>query len=517
MPFQLSKAQLNSSLEQRCFALLVVLHFLPVLSFRFFHTLDGPSHLYNASLIKHLLLGNDAISRYFTINPIPVPNWIGHGMLGASNLILPAFLSEKLLLAIYFFGMPYAFRALVKAIDGTSWSYYLIFPFLYSFPLFLGFYNFCISLVILMATLAYWFLNERAFPEKKSSTILFLLFLLLYFSHPTSFIIALSVVLVRLLILLNRWKTLAFTAVIAFPLLLLCLYFFQFPKTSGLSYISKPILIRWLEDIRPLIAYSNVEERYTRKIFYVLAAVTGVGLWYEFISIRFSRKGLKQYLLSSKVFWAGLVSFLILAYFLLPDSSNVAGFISVRTGLLCFLFLLVFISLLRTPAWLQVSTICLLIGLNALRLSLILPSMQKMSRQGAEIEKASRLIPENATVLPLNYTGNWLMEHASAYLGLHKPIIILNNYEAGTRYFPLKWNKNESFPQFLLGKSTVSSSCMFWESNKISKRQIPADYVFLFGSINNTNDTCLRSVLNEIQGGYQSIYSSGFCALYRLK
>gem|GEM_PF-4258636 len=47
------------------FSFLLFLNLIPILLLKYFVTLDGPSHLYNANLIKHLLLNTPP---YITIS-----------------------------------------------------------------------------------------------------------------------------------------------------------------------------------------------------------------------------------------------------------------------------------------------------------------------------------------------------------------------------------------------------------------------------------------------------------------
>src|SRR5690349_10125799 len=79
------------------FHAVVLLNTLPALLFRFFPTMDGPAHLYNARLIRELLGGNSALAPYVVLNDFPVPNWLGHFILAAAGAVVPAFLAEKIL------------------------------------------------------------------------------------------------------------------------------------------------------------------------------------------------------------------------------------------------------------------------------------------------------------------------------------------------------------------------------------------------------------------------------------
>ncbi len=105
--------------ESYFFWVVVLFTLLPVLTTKYFITLDGPSHLYNANLIKELLLGkNQLIKDLFQFNPIPVPNWSGHFIMAFFCWLFPAFIAEKLLLVIYLVFTPLFFRRIV--LNGVS-------------------------------------------------------------------------------------------------------------------------------------------------------------------------------------------------------------------------------------------------------------------------------------------------------------------------------------------------------------------------------------------------------------
>src|SRR5690606_7443419 len=142
------------------------------------------AHLYNSNLIPHVLFGSN-LDEYYTMNTELVPNWIGHIILSALNLIAPAHIAEKILLCCYVIGLPYAFRSLVAQIaPGRKVVSYFIFPFIYSLVLLLGFYNFCLAMVLMLVTISYWIRNDEQLTQSiRPNLALFALLLLTYFSH----------------------------------------------------------------------------------------------------------------------------------------------------------------------------------------------------------------------------------------------------------------------------------------------------------------------------------------------
>lgn len=87
---------LNDKQESFLFWLLLLAGLIPLMTHRFFVTLDGPAHLYSGLIIKSLLFDpHGAIGRLFTINPFPVPNWTSHFLFTLFGTFLPGYLTEK--------------------------------------------------------------------------------------------------------------------------------------------------------------------------------------------------------------------------------------------------------------------------------------------------------------------------------------------------------------------------------------------------------------------------------------
>src|SRR5690606_8450913 len=58
--------------EPIVFLFLLLAHVSVLFRFEWYPSLDGPAHLYNAHLIKQLLLGNAHLAEHFTFTPFPV-------------------------------------------------------------------------------------------------------------------------------------------------------------------------------------------------------------------------------------------------------------------------------------------------------------------------------------------------------------------------------------------------------------------------------------------------------------
>jgi hypothetical protein len=133
-----------------------------------------------------------------------------------------------------------------------------------------------------------------------------------------------------------------------------------------------------------------------------------------------------------------------------------------------------------------------------------------------ECLQASKFVEENSLVLPINRFDNWLLKHFSNYLGVEKPMVVLENYEATTDYFPILWNE-KSLPNIFLGDEDGKNfPCLYWKSNGKNQMQ-KADYVFVLGNLDEKKDKCNQLIGKEIKRKYDLIFNSKNTQLFSLK
>ncbi|MDR9374736.1 MAG: hypothetical protein RI565_07700, partial [Schleiferiaceae bacterium] len=475
---------------------------------KYYPTMDGAAHLYNSNIINELLWsGNELFEAFFKFNDLFVPNWIGHFILSLFNLFLPAFLAEKILLLCYLIGLPFSFRFFIKSVAPENVAYsYLIFPFCYTFPFILGFYNFSLAIILMLITFNYWQTKFNNFSPKQSF-ILFSLFTLTFFSHVFVFILVLFLISLHILfsalhdytcrakkmkILLKETGRRAWF-ILKTAFIPLSFFGFYFISTINLersyTFLGADKLIDWIEKVRPIIAYNaNIESVYTDKIFYIILTLFILSL-YERINTTLNevrpagKRKLNlevKHILKKSDFWLLSVVLIAVFYFILPNSDQVAGFFSVRFALLLFILLITWLSTQKIRRWVIWFSIIFVIYFN-LRLNVYYAQVIKdLNNVAVNCEKAAAHIEPNSIVLPINNSDNWLAGHFSNYLGVNKPIVILENYELATGYFPLEW-KNKSIPNLLLGDHASGSlSCPPWKTNKNNSKKA-IDYVFVLG------------------------------------
>ncbi|MDD2983623.1 MAG: hypothetical protein PHQ74_09560 [Crocinitomicaceae bacterium] len=531
--------------ETYFFILIIGLNLAPVFTGQFFPTLDGPAHLYNSQIINTLIADSQSpLQDFFAFNPEPVPNWTGHLFLSFFKLFLPAFVAEKMMLLIYLVGLPLTFRALVKTISPNNHALasYLIFPFTYSFVFFLGFYNFSLAILFLFIAITYWLKIEDQKASIKNTSILVLLIALTYFSHILVFAILLLLIGLQITFkainqLLNEEKTfqeiflksikkagfVIGSAII--PLILFIQYFLARPSIGDDTFIPREVLIKGLQNIQSIIAFdASQEESYTKLIFKVLAFLVIIALYKRIREIEFNTPFFSKYnylsmfrsILSASSFW--MISFIIILflYFKLPDSDGSAGFVSVRLSLLFFLLLITWLSTQKFSSWFSILFVSVVL-FSTFKLNVYYTQTVKhLSSIALACNQVSKHVEANSIVLPLNFTDNWLLQHYSNYLGIDKPMIILENYECATGYFPINWN-HQSLPNTKFGAMVWNDvPCIEWFSNtENQEKQI--DYVFVLGDLNSKIDTCNLKVKQNLNTHYTQTYRSEHCLLYKRK
>src|ERR1051325_10961691 len=84
----------------RLFLALALLQLVPIWSVHYLPTTDGPSHLYNAWVMRDLVGGHRGpIAETFEIDWRPHPNWIETAALALLMTVLPPLVAEKLLVS----------------------------------------------------------------------------------------------------------------------------------------------------------------------------------------------------------------------------------------------------------------------------------------------------------------------------------------------------------------------------------------------------------------------------------
>lgn len=527
--------------EPILFYLMLVLNWWPVLGVAYFPSLDGPAHLYNADLIQSILFDKHSLAaEYFSFHQEPVPNWTGHLLLMFLGFFFSALWTQKIFLLLLVSAIPMAFRNLLKASKPSHhWFSWLIFPFVYSFVFYLGFYNFLLGFVFLLLTMTFHLHQAEKKMSKKNLFVYFLLFALCYFSHVFVFAMLLCGLAIQELFQLFLVKRDVGTirqrisnamlkglkpALAALPFLILLLYYFwKRPPIGEPYYMEKTVLMDWIKNVRPIIAlHFQIEEAFTKKLFYLISALFVISL-YELLKFRhepsqqmpglFSRF---QQKLKAADAWLLIAALFLALYLFLPDSDGNAGFVSVRLGLLFFVFLILWVSAQPLPILLGLFSALIAVYCNFSLNQYYLKENELKSAKMEDMMAVKELLQPNSVLLPLNFEEDWLLGHSPNLLGVDNAVVVLENYEAATNYFPLRW-KDESLPDFRVGESSVAAFNCISCRNNVQGKPKAIDYIYKMGTRRDTTNACENDFFAKVESGYEKIYAGFNGILWKRK
>jgi len=520
------------------FVILILLHLLPVWVFTYFPSQDGPAHLENAVILREYRNPEmTAIREFYVLNDRPDPNWFGHLVLAALSFVLPILVVEKLLLSAYVILLPLSVRYALGSIHPDSRPLaVLAFPFIYTFPLHMGFYYFSLSLPVFFLSIGYWLKNRDRLGARRTA-ILGLFLLLLYFCHLVSLVLAGLVIGI-----LAVWAAVAERGspaagegrgsrglvrslagrlsrplAASVPVLVLTLVFFA-EKGSKRSGLPPPLTV--LQDLfmlRTLVSYDTLETVFSVA---VVGLFLGIAL-YLAIAKPASRSALGRGLLMAVVVE-------IVLCFTVPDKMSGGSWITTRLALYPFLTSILWFGSvsfgrisLRTVTILAVVIVLGTLGFRTAKYATLNDYLEEY------VSGMDRIEP-NTVLLPLCYSqqghtpeGEVLSErvrpflHAGGYVAARRRVVQLANYEANTLYFPVAYRKDRN-PYLYVG---------FLESEPPQVYSLKAagypDYVLIWHvREKHLKRRSIQRFFDELEREYDLIHTSpqrGLAKLYRRK
>ncbi|HRZ42844.1 MAG TPA: hypothetical protein P5228_09110 [Bacteroidales bacterium] len=512
---------------------------------RYFVTLDGPAHLYNARVILEIILGkNSEIPALFTINPLPVPNWSGHFLMVLGSAILPAWLSEKVVLLAYFILTPLFFRKLVLHLyPQNQLLTYPIILFTHNHLFYFGSFNMAIGIMLMFLT-GFVFVRYLNRLNIKNALILGVLLLSVYFSHAMILMITIGFIAALALITTPRKyesgsvtftapnsmiRRLILIALAALPsMILLVLFFGSVDTLEPATRPDLPMLFQWIVDVRPLLAlaYNDRWTFWTNLLFgsFMLIIISNLILVIRHHVVWADGKIKLTTPVNLSWVWF-LCWFIFLFLFLIVHNSIV---LIDRLIIVFFLFFILWLASLRTHRVIRIAALLIVVVVHLVFTSLYWKTMPVLSKDAIAMEKASAHIPDNSLVLTLSESDNWLHQRITGYLGADRPIAVIENYEAGLEWFPVKWNQKVYDLNFLAHYGVNNIDVAGWtyinkeDSTCFSLKNIrnelkPIPWVLTMHDLSSPSvlkDSVLQNMLNH---HYEKVYSEGFCNLYQLK
>lgn len=507
--------------EKYIFYSVLIINLSLLSTVRYYPSMDGPAHLYNSNLIYHLLKGDcTPLYDFYTFNKILIPNWIGHFILASLYFIFPAWLAEKAMLILYLTGLVFSFRLLVKQICPENiYLSIFIFPFAYSFLFHLGFYNYSISFIFLFTTIYYWLKTKNEHNFKKY-LILFGLFTLTYFSNALTFcFLGLCLGLYIISYEIDEYlckKDLSFSIksvikkltvlfLVSLPGLILLIVFYKtttFFHSQGQYSASE--LTKWINHVRALISYDYTgEEIITQQFLHLAVIITSISIFLR-VQKNLSKSFASMINKNDIILLPVLIA--LIALYIVPDSSG-AGMMSDRYCLMFSMLLLIWVSTQPVPQKIGQLILALVIVFHfGLLFKDHNGTIRNLDHDASLIAGTSKYVKQGSIVLPINMSDNWLEGHFSNYLGVDKPMIILENYEANVGWFPIKWNL-KNIPDIVLNdKNSISG--IQWINNPQSKSQKRIDYILLYGNPGKIEDPNWNELKVQLSAGFKLKYKS---------
>lgn len=453
----MGKNNMASILFICAFACIVLQVWLP----QYFLTVDGPGHVSNAWIINNLWRGHDAAfyQQYFRLHYSADPNWLTSFLLATLMYAVSGLVAEKLLLSLYLIVYITGFYRLLRRLAPGGGLWYLvvfIFPFTVTFSF--GFYNFSFGIALWFWLVHEW-LSYLDAPSVRRGITVALFGLLTYFTHllPFTFAVAacgsliLSYALAHEGSAAQRLRYFGMSVlrlmVLLLPAVCFSVLFLGERSTHGSNSLIVPfsmVRLKHLIQFFTLVNLTHQEQRYALIAGVVLLVLLAMG-----VACRLrSRKGFQQY--DGFYLTVAIAAFVYLFF-----SESVFGqlmLISIRALPFVFIAIVCAVSYSIGNAVVRnVAGVIIFACFGMLSIYRI-ACRAVVSRTVAEVLSVGDSIRPYATVLPLVVSKNGrdaqgriiadrfpVFQHVGQYLSLQKPLVVMDNFEAGYGYFPLLW------------------------------------------------------------------------------
>jgi hypothetical protein len=514
------------ALVVRALALAAALFVLlaPAWSVSAFPSQDGPAHVYNARLLLQLLLHRaPAAAEFYELHLAPFPNWFSHAALAALLTVFAPAWAERLLLTAYAVALPlafgYAIRALRRDAAGLLW---VSLPLLYGKGLHEGFYNRSFALVPFLLALGYY-VRRRGRLAARECVALALISAWTYFTTATSAVVlALYLGVLGVAFALEDrgqeepsapWRSRLPGALALVPTLALLAWFQldQAPQTTGRGPgLAERAL--YLGNLYDHVAYDRIEAWIAGAFAVALAAALASALRARVANARASWR---DALLA--------VTLLLLVLYCVAPQVTIPGVrsepqhfrLSPHVVLAALLWVLAVVSR-RAARGLTVAAVAAAVALTAFRLPVYASLAARVDEQmslGAEIPRGAVFLPISfdyeGGVVQRRIPEDWIIGplwHAGARVAAERELVLVDNYEATTRHFPLRYRAAANPAQLLAGNGESPGCLRLGRFNRLAPR--PVDSILVFRRALAPTDDCTRLTLDYLARHYRLVSTS---------
>ncbi|MEO8068167.1 MAG: hypothetical protein ABI599_10785 [Flavobacteriales bacterium] len=502
------------------FFAMLLLYCAVVAEGRFFPTVDGPVHSYNARLFGDLLVGDPHSSAFFHFNGVPVPYWTSTVLMWLFGILFGPTEAERAMVLLIIIATALAFRRFMHTVtEPNSIGSLLIFPFLWTAPLQLGFFNFCLGLALFFFFLSWWLRRSKGQSMVGNANVGTLLFILLFFTHLMVFAMTLAVVAGHACWMKWRMRDTSFLrslfkdlALMALPALVLCVWYFITSDSESTEAIAIPISERWewLMHAQPLLTLVWDQERpMARAVQAGLLLLTLAAFRHRRKALLFSPTGGA---------WGSLALLLFAACLLLPDRFASGTALLVRLQLFALIMWAVWCAAQPMNEVLRVLGVSLVSFGGLWHLHFQQDHLRVLRAEAEDLYSMHVAIAADATVLPLNYSANWVQGNFSDYLGLWKNTIVLDNFVARAPHAPIRWLRElEPFDDMGTLYNSLQPCVQLDAWTERTGRTI--DHIITSGMPGSPTDSCTIDVQRQLLYRYDlSVVSpSSVVKLYTLK
>ncbi|HQQ94718.1 MAG TPA: hypothetical protein PLQ93_09200 [Bacteroidia bacterium] len=459
-----------------------------------FITLDGPSHLYNSKLLLDINIG-EALSKYYSVQYPYLPNYCSHVFTGILLNFFDPLIAEKILISSILILLTFSTRHLVLVMRG-DFGYFTFLIFLLPFNKLLqnGFYNFIAAFAFMNFAMVIFFKYKNT--QGKISGVIYATLngVLLYYSNLLVFALTFLIITIWSFVHYNsseKLKLKNFIYLLTFlPGLVMGIFFLSSTSISNYNYdmsqFDKVISLICF-DIGATFDTQN-EIPYTSLITILLCFSMGFIAGGRRVFLR----KLKQ-LFSINIFLVVSLCSIFLVF--ISKDGDFGGMFSRRLFFIIFYFAILWIIIKLEWKMLFFAgslIICFVVFLN---LMLVRSKMFKEAEPVVRsVIETGKYIPDHSLVHSINLSHMWYEQHYSSYLGIYNSPVLMDNYEAVLRWFPIVWKKDLLY--YLLSVQ-----------NNIIDENTP-DYVYVFGDIKRFKEEGYLPTQQFIESNCELVYQS---------
>jgi hypothetical protein len=524
-----SKTNLKN-VEYYFFYTLLLLAISIIILPKFYLTGDGPSHVYNAKILLDYVTNHQRAfyKPFYEMNRQLDPNWTSQILLAIMLKVLPYWLADKCFQIVYVCLFAYGFRYLVKAIAANTNTLSLLFyPFCFTLPFQMGFYNYCLALSILFFLLGFFIKNyNQAYGLVQLKLMLgTLLLALTHGMVVTHFMLIVFLLLLIETISYIKSKTplskivnvLSPICVAFFPAILIII---SFAMRQGLATTPHPLsALQKLKNFASLYCCQS-----TSKLEAIPAMAFGIGLVCIAIYIIIKNNCTSTRLRNTFLLFA---VYTFIAYINAPNTLGYAGGTDIRLAFLPPLFIVFALSTYQISIGFNKIILGFACIIQCSFLAIRYAPVLSASKEVGELLKIEKNIAPQKNILSIQFNTHGThhqMEldnsflHVFDYIGAmaNHQNIILNNYEADLNYFSLRWrigmNPRNTMPNIIIGKAPT------WQQIKnytnATKQNI--DYIIIQKDVrkNNININADKIVIDSIENNYLMIEKKSTLGIY---